>query len=135
MIRLHAPSGATSYWDGTKAQEIPSDGIVEVPLHVAIALQSQGFLPPEVIEARAARAKADDITRDEAKLTRDDLHEMLGHLGFAVADTALPAVKLVDMLKAGIKSKAEAVEKAQKDLADGADKAVDDVSGKKKRGN
>lgn len=135
MVRLKAPEGCRHFSFGGVVHDIPDDGIVEVSLPESVALAAHGFLPPEIAEARVAHAKAQELSRDEAKLTRDDLHEMLGHLGFAVADTAIPAVKMVEMLKAGIKSKAEAVEKAQKDLADGADKAVDDVAGKKKRGN
>lgn len=128
MVLLKAPQGCKHYSYNGVVHDVPADGIVEVPFEVAQVLHAHGFLPPALADAKVAAA-------DGALLTREELHDMLGNLGFAVADTALPAVKMVEMLKAAVKAKADAVVKANKDLAEGADKAVQDVSGKNQKKN
>jgi hypothetical protein len=120
MVMLKAPEGCTSYTDQHGSHDVPPDGIVDVPADEAAGLQLHGFLPPTAA-----------VLHEDAKLTRHEVNEMLTHLGFAVADSVLPMDKMVQMLKAAVKSKAEAVAKAQEDLKVGAEKAATDVAGQK----
>ena len=134
MVRLKAPEGCRHYsFDGV-LHDIPENGIVDVSPDAAEALKSHGFLPPEIAAAAAVAVDA----KDAAHVTREELHDMLGNLGIAVADTALAPIKMVEMLKAAVKAKADAVARAEVDLAAGASKAADDVVDTnkfKKRGN
>jgi formate-dependent nitrite reductase cytochrome c552 subunit len=132
MVCLKAPEGCRHYSYEGQVFDVGSDGLVDVPVDRVAALRPHGFRSPEEL------AHIDVEAKDEVKMSRDDLHEMLGHLGIAVADTTLPAIKMVEMLKAAVKAKASAVAKAEADLAGGVDKAAADVKGddksQKKRG-
>jgi hypothetical protein len=45
MVRMRAPTGATSYSHGGAEYEIGKDGTVTVDEHVAAVLRSHGFIP------------------------------------------------------------------------------------------
>lgn len=104
MARLRSKHGkhAVFVHEGVE-HKADEHGFIEVEGRAIEVAKSHGF----VDEHHHVAPKHEDV----AELNRGEIGEMLAHLGVAIADSALPIAKMVEMLKAAVKAKVEVVEK------------------------